>query len=452
MNKTVLVVDDDSRIANLISTRLKKQGYLPVIVEDGNSAIEWVERNEAALIMLDVRLPDINGVDVLRQIIKKKPGLFVIMISAHADVQNAVECIKIGATDFLEKPFEFPTFDAKVKQIFQQLGLKAEVAALKQELGITYKDKSLIGKSPAMIKVFQSIGIAAKSEASVLIHGESGTGKELVSRAIHFNGTQKQGPFMAVNCGAIPENLLESELFGHEKGSFTGAVGRKLGKFEEAQNGTIFLDEIGEMPLSLQVKLLRVLQEREIVRVGGTVSIPIHARFITATNRDLKKMVQEGLFREDLYYRINVFPIRLPPLRERKEDITDLFRHFVNRHSEGKASVKTDEGALRRLEEYDWPGNIRELENFVERLLLLLGEKNHITEKDIDAMDGLSDAPASEKAEAPKERAQVLGETERAILEKALQDANGNIAKASKLVQMSRDSFYRKMKKYSIAR
>ncbi len=452
MNKTVLVVDDDAKIANLISVRLKKQGYLPSIVGDGNGAIEWVGRNEPALIMLDVRLPDISGVEVLREIIKKRPDVSVIMISAHADIQNAVECIKIGALDFLEKPFEFPIFDAKVNLVFQQLGLKEEVATLKQELGITYKDKSLVGKSPGMIKVFQSINLAAKSDVSVLIHGESGTGKELVARAIHFNGTQKQGPFMAVNCGAIPENLLESELFGHEKGSFTGAVGRKLGKFEEAQNGTIFLDEIGEMPTSLQVKLLRVLQEREIVRVGGVTSIPINARFITATNRDLKKLVQEGKFREDLYYRINVFPIRLPALRERKEDISELFLHFVKRHREGKASIKTDEGALRKLKEYNWPGNIRELENFIARLLLLLGEKNHITEKDIHTMDGLSNSAISENSEAPKERAQVMGETERAILEKALQDANGNIAKASKFVQMSRDSFYRKMKKYSIIR
>lgn len=453
MNKMVLIVDDDKKIANLISIRLKKQGFSTFVVHDGQSAIQWVENHEPSLVMLDVRLPDINGVDVLREVVKKRPEASVIMISAHADVQNAVECIKRGAIDFLEKPFEFTTFDAKVNQVFQQLLLKEEVANLKQELGISYKDKSLVGRSPGMVKVFQSIGLAAKSEVNVLIHGESGTGKELVARAIHFNGAQKQAPFMAVNCGAIPENLLESELFGHEKGAFTGASMRKLGKFEEAQNGTIFLDEIGEMPASLQVKLLRVLQEREVVRVGGTVSIPIQARFITATNRDLKKMVQEGKFREDLYYRINVFPIRLPPLRERKEDIPDLFLHFVKRNRKDKASVRTDEGALKRLKEYDWPGNIRELENFVERHLLLLGEKTHITEKDIHTMDGLSDMISSgQEIERPKDRTQVLGETEKTILEKALQDADGNIAKASKLVQMSRDSFYRKMKKYSIVR
>ncbi|OGW70126.1 MAG: hypothetical protein A2036_04135 [Omnitrophica bacterium GWA2_50_21] len=452
MNKTVLVVDDDKRIANLISIRLKKEGYSPVSVFDGRGALEWIERQPAGLVMLDIRLPDMSGVEVLREALKKRPGTCVIMISAHSDVKMAVECIKIGAFDFLEKPFEFAAFDAKVKHVFRQMSLEEEVSTLKTELGDSYKDKSLIGKSDSMLKVFQLMDLAAKSDVNVLIHGESGTGKELVSRAIHLNSLQSQGPFVAVNCGAIPENLIESELFGHEKGAFTGAVSRKIGKFEQAQGGTIFLDEIGDLPLALQVKLLRVLQEREVERVGGGQPVPVQIRFVTATNQDLKAMVSDGKFREDLYYRINVFPIRIPPLRERKADIPELFLHFVKKNRNGKPSLKTDEKALRCLCDYDWPGNVRELENFVARLMLLVEDKNIVTEKDIYAMAAFGD-DASKKDPVPlNDRASVMGEAERKLLEKALQEAGGNVTKASKALQMSRDSFYRKMKKYQMAR
>ncbi len=454
MNQSILVVDDDKKIANLISIRLKKEGYAPVSVFDGRSALSWVEQNIPALIMLDVRLPDMSGLDVLREVLKKRLGIYVIMISAHSDVKMAVECIKIGAFDFLEKPFEFAAFDAKVKQVFRQLSLEEEVSTLKKELGTSYKDKSLIGKSASMSKVFQNIDLAAKSDVNVLIYGESGTGKELVARAIHLNSAQAQnrGPFVAVNCGAIPENLIESELFGHEKGAFTGAAARKIGKFEQAQGGTIFLDEIGDLPLSLQVKLLRVLQEREIERVGGSQLIPIQIRFITATNRDLKAMVEEEKFREDLYYRINVFPIRIPPLRERKEDIPELFFHFVKINREGKPPVKTDEKALRFLANHDWPGNVRELENFVARLMLLSDGKNIVTEKDIYAMDVFGDPSVKSDPISSTDRASVMGEAEKKLLKKALVEAGGNVTKASKLLQMSRDSFYRKMKKYAMPR
>jgi len=453
VNNTILVVDDDEKIGNLIGVRLQKQGYSSSLVSDGASALKWIEQNNPALILLDVRLPDMNGIDVLREILKKRPEVYVIMISAHADIAVAVECIKIGAIDFLEKPFEFVAFDAKVKQVFRPIALEEEVASLRKELGAAYKNKSLLGKSPAAIKVFQAIDLAAKSDVTVLIQGESGTGKELVARAIHLNGTPKGTPFVTVNCGAIPENLLESELFGHEKGSFTGAAARKTGKFELAHGGTIFLDEIGDLPLSLQVKILRVLQEKEIERVGGSAVIPIQVRVITATNRDLKKMVKEEKFREDLYYRINVFPINIPPLRERKEDISELFLHFVKKYREGKPPVKTNEKALQCLSDYDWPGNIRELENFSERLMLIVDGKNIVTEKDIYALDAFGQhdvEKVSTSAVIGIDRASVLGEAEKTLLEKALAEAGGNVTKASKLLQMSRDSFYRKMKKYAM--
>ncbi|HTL46568.1 MAG TPA: sigma-54 dependent transcriptional regulator [Verrucomicrobiae bacterium] len=455
MNKTMLIVDDDTKIASLLVTRLRKQGHTAASVNNGTAAVTWAEENKPALVLLDVRLPDMNGLEVLKKILAAHPQTYVIMISAHADVQMAVECIKLGAYDFVEKPFEFLAFDAKVKQVFRQLELEEEVASLKKELGAAYKEKSLVGKSEGMKKVFQAIDLAAKSEISVLIEGESGTGKELVARAIHFNGLQKNGPFVAINCGAIPENLLESEFFGHEKGSFTGAAMRKIGKFEQAQGGTLFLDEIGELPPALQVKLLRVLQEREIERVGGTQPIPIHTRFMTATNQDLKKMVAEGKFREDLFYRINVFPISIPPLRERKEDIPELFTHFVQQRRAGKPLLEVEEGAFARLADHSWPGNIRELENFVERLLLVQGEHPHVvTEEDIENLGrGRAEARVEKTLPSlPSDRVKTLGETEKSILERALQETGGNVTKASQRVQMSRDTFYRKMKKYAIVK
>lgn len=454
MNKTVLIVDDDQKIGKMIAIRLKKQGYAPVMMETGRSAIDWAGQNVPALIMLDVRLPDIGGVEVLREILKKQPGVHVMMISAHADVQMAVECIKLGALDFLEKPFEFPSLDAKVKQVFRQFMLEEEVASLRKELGVSYKHKSLVGKSGAMMKVFEAIDQAAQSEVSVLIHGESGTGKELVARAIHFNGPQKQAPFVAVNCGAIPENLLESELFGHEKGSFTGAVARRIGKFEQAQGGTLFLDEIGDLTASLQVKLLRVLQEREIERVGGDGLIPIHVRFIVATHRDLKKLVEEEKFREDLYFRVNVFPIYIPPLRERPEDIPELLRYFLQKNLEKKPLLRIEPDALDFLIHYGWPGNIRELENFVERLFLVKKESQVITLQDVFLL--LEDPQKAALPEAApaglhwQDKEKAMGETEKAIFENALKEAGGNVSKAAKLLSVSRDTFYRKIKKYSI--
>ncbi|MBI3317323.1 MAG: sigma-54-dependent Fis family transcriptional regulator [Candidatus Omnitrophica bacterium] len=449
MKHEVLVVDDDAKIANMICVRMKKQGYEVSSVAVGKEALQWVEHHHPVLILLDVRLPDISGVEVLQEVLKRRPEIYIIMISAHADVQIAVECIKHGACDFLEKPFELEAFDAKVNQIFKRIVLEEQVAELKKELGASYKFKSLVGSSPAMRKVFHAIDLAAKSEVNVLIEGESGTGKELVARAIHAASAQKEGAFVAVNCGAIPDNLLESELFGHEKGAFTGAVARKIGKFEQASGGTIFLDEISELPLALQVKFLRVLQEREVERVGGSGAIPVQVRVMAATNQDLKTMLREGKFREDLYYRLNVFPIPIPPLRERKSDIHELFIHFVNKHRNGKVPVKTDEYALKQLEEYAWPGNVRELENFVERLILLLGDRKLITEKDIHSLNGME---KRNKVEVPatEDRKKTLGETEKVILQKALEDAQGNVTHAARLVQMSRDTFYRKMKKYKM--
>jgi transcriptional regulator with PAS, ATPase and Fis domain len=334
--------------------------------------------------------------------------------------------------------------------VFKQYSLEQEVTLLKKELGEKYKLKSLVGSGAEMQKVSHCIDLAAKSDVNVLIQGESGTGKELVARAIHFNGLRKEGPFVALNCGAIPDTLLESELFGYEKGAFTGAVGRKIGKFEQAQNGTIFLDEIGELSNTLQVKLLRVLQEREIERVGGSETIPIDVRFISATHQDLKNHIGSGAFREDLYFRLNVFPIAIPPLRMRKKDIPELFYYFIDKHWGQKVQVKIDNPALNKLVEYHWPGNVRELENFVERLKLLKGSESVIVEEDIQLLNHDLGHSAAESSSGWNKREQRVGQIEKEMLENALREAGGNVSKACRALNISRDTFYRKMKKHAL--
>ncbi len=448
MDKTILVVDDDKKIAELVSFRLKKLGYATHRVYGGKDAIAYAERHQPGLVMLDIRLPDINGVEVLEQLRKVNSACRVIMISAHGDVKTAVECMKLGAYDFIEKPIAFPEFDAKVKHALDHFRLEEEVSHLKKELGEKYKTKSLIGKSRAMKKVLECIGVAEKSDVNVLIQGESGTGKELVARAIHFNGIQKHSPFIAVNCGAIPENLLESELFGHEKGAFTGALSRKIGKFEQAQGGTIFLDEIGDLSATMQVKLLRVLQEHEIERVGGNQPVTIQARFITATHQDLKRLVADGKFREDLYFRINVFPVQIPPLREHREDIPELLKYFMKKFHRQKQNIQFDGSALKLLTEYQWPGNIRELENLVERLALVTGDNGVITAENILSLDALNHKMKTPEVPKLTQEYKAIGDAEKTLFENALRETNGNVSKASKLLHVSRDTFYRKMKKH----
>lgn len=456
--KTILIVDDDKKISQLIDFRLKHQGYETHCLYRAAEVVEYAKREAPVMVLLDIRLPDGDGVEILKELQTACPGINVIMISAHADVKVAVDCMKFGAYDFVEKPIELPELDAKVKHVFEQYRLKQEVTFLRRELGEKYKLKSIVGKSPLMRKLFENIDIASRNDVMVLIGGESGTGKELIARAIHFNGPCKEGPFVAVNCGAIPENLLESELFGHEKGAFTGAAARKIGKFEQAQGGTIFLDEIGDLPALLQVKLLRVLQEREIERVGGDKPIPIRVKFLAATNKDLRKKIADGTFREDLFFRLNVFPIQVPPLRERREDIPELLKYFFEKCTENpKTSVRIEEAAFRKLMEYPWPGNIRELENFVERWILIKGGCTEVmTAEDVMFLDLSASVPAPKSGTEPAEAVPLrstrsaMGAAEKEMLEKALRDSGGNVSKASRLLQVSRDTFYRKMKKYAL--
>ncbi len=444
MSKTILIVDDEQTLAQIIEQILRKEGYSAHCVYRGKDAVDYVKQSATELVLLDVHLPDMNGLEVLKEIKKSQKSINVIMMSGEGTISVAVQAMQFGAYDFIEKPFEAAGLKIKVAHVFERQDLERQVIDLKRELGEKYKLKSLLGESPVMKKIFSDIEIAAKSNANVLVMGESGTGKELIARAIHFNSARKENRFVAVDCGAIPGTLLESELYGHEKGAFTGAISTKIGKFEQAHGGTLFLDEIGDMPLDQQVKLLRVLQEREIQRIGGGQPIPIDIRLVCATNRDLKTLIKENKFREDLFFRIHVFPVMLPPLRERREDIPVLLAYFLKKFAYEKPPLKIDGAALQKLTEYDWPGNVRELENFAERMSLIKGENSILQEEDVKDLGAMPQG--TEKSVSP----QTMEDAEKGMLESALKRTKGNISKASELLQISRDTFYRKLKKYNI--
>ncbi|RME05584.1 MAG: sigma-54-dependent Fis family transcriptional regulator, partial [Deltaproteobacteria bacterium] len=370
----ILFVEDDERLRESLTVHLEDITDV-VAVANGREALERFETEFFDLVLTDVRMPEMDGMTLLKEIKARDPSCPVIILTAFGSVESAVEMMKAGAGDYIVKgqASMIEEIQEKVGRHLEISALRSENEYLRQEIEAKYDFNKIIGKSKEIVKTLSLAGEVAKTDTTVLITGESGTGKELLARAIHYNSPRRARRFVAVNCAAIPEHLLESELFGHERGAFTGAVQRKPGKFEIAHQGTFFLDEIGEMPMPLQVKLLRVLQDQEFERVGGVEPIRTDVRIIAATNRDLAKRVQEGSFRQDLYYRINVFPVHLPPLRERKEDILLLAQHFLERFARemGKKLPKISEGAQQMLREHPWPGNIRELENAIERAIIL---------------------------------------------------------------------------------
>jgi two-component system nitrogen regulation response regulator GlnG len=358
----------------VISKALRKKGFTVDLARDGDEALRLIRSESYDLAILDIKMPGVSGLDLLDRVRELKADLLVVIMTAEAGMKNAVEAMKRGAYDFLTKPFDLDVMDAIVEKANRAREMTLEVSMLKDELRDQYLlEKGIIGNSPAMRDVYKTIGKVAPSDMTVLIQGESGTGKELIARAIHYNSKRLVKAFIAVNCAAIPKDLLESELFGHEKGAFTGAGDRKLGKFEQANGGTIFLDEIGDMPLDLQAKILRVLQERELTRTGGGQNITIDVRVVAATNQDLLKLVQQRQFREDLYYRLNVVPINLVPLRDRKEDILLLAEHFLQKTCAELDILpkKLDGATMELLASYAWPGNVRELENTIKRAVIL---------------------------------------------------------------------------------
>lgn len=370
----ILVVDDEPGIRVMLSAALKREGYDVLVAADAKTALSVLEAGPVDMVVTDIRMPNMTGIELLDAAKRIDPGLSVIMMTAYGSKDTVLDALRLGATDYVEKGDKLKDeLTLRIRKELVRKRLQQENVLLKRTLGSTHQFSSIIGSSDAMVAIFQLIERIAPTSSTVLIAGESGTGKELVARAIHFNSTRKDRPFVALNCGALAETLLDSELFGHVRGAFTGADTNKKGLIEVAEKGTIFLDEIGEMSPMVQVKLLRVLQERKFRRLGGTDEVDADIRIIAATNRDLEKLVSEGRFREDLFYRINVIPLRLPSLRERREDIPAIAEHFVARFAEqmGKGITGISGDALRSLKSYAWPGNVRELENAMERAVAL---------------------------------------------------------------------------------
>jgi two-component system response regulator PilR (NtrC family) len=453
----ILVVDDERSMRELLAIVLKREGHQVLLAENGKRAIELLEKESVELLISDVKMPDVSGVQVLAAAQRVNPEIIGIMITAYASTDTAVEALRLGAYDYLSKPFNVDELKLKVRKALERRHLQQENVLLKRALQDTHQYSNIIGRSPLMQAVFQLIQTIAPTNSTVLISGESGTGKELAARAIHFNSGRKDRPFVALNCGALPETLLESELFGHVRGAFTGADANKKGLVEVAEKGTIFLDEIGEMSPMVQVKLLRVLQERKFRRLGGTEEIEADIRIIAATNRDLSKMVAESKFREDLFYRINVIPVRLPPLRDRLEDIPLLAEHFLTKYAAhmGRSITGISPEAMRKLQAYPWPGNIRELENAIERAVAL--ESGPVVEASSLPEYVLSGAPAVQNGNGAEalppsgfDLERHVAEIEREYIAEALRRAGGVKSRAAELLGMSFRSFRYYMKKYNL--
>ncbi|MFA7537307.1 MAG: sigma-54 dependent transcriptional regulator [Desulfuromonadales bacterium] len=448
----ILIVDDEESLREILSIMLHREGYLVDAAIDGAQAVARMREITYDLVISDIKMPRLDGFELLRHIKERTPETVVIMITAFSSTEEAVEAMKRGAYDYITKPFKNEEIRLIIKNALERRALRQENQELKKELGKRYSFGSLIGKSKAMQEVYDLIQKVAGSRANVLVTGESGTGKELVAKALHYNSDRREKPFVPINCGAIPENLLESELFGHEKGSFTGAVQQKAGLFEVANGGTLFLDEIGELPPMMQVKLLRVLQEREFRRVGGTRDMHIDVRLIAATNKDLEIEVGRGGFREDLFYRLNVIRIALPSLRERREDIPLLVEHLFRKLADTE-TVRVSDGVMRRLLDYHWPGNIRELENFLERCVVL-GQTGEITEEQLPPqINGRALPCPGQIDEIPDTGLDLdayLGEIERDILLKALEKTGGVRKKAAELLGITFRSIRYRLAKFGI--
>ncbi|MCP9449959.1 MAG: sigma-54 dependent transcriptional regulator [Nitrospira sp.] len=382
MSASILVVDDEEAIRTSLRSILEDEGYQVMVASGGDEALKIYGTDPPDLMLLDIWMPEMDGLETLRRVKELTPAAQVMMMSGHGSIETAVKAIKLGAYDYIEKPLSLESVTLRVKHALEQFRLEQENRALRTKVQQKFE---LVGQSPAMQQLRQLIGTAGPTNSRVLIGGENGTGKELVARAIHLHSARAEHPFVAVNCAAIPETLIESELFGHEKGAFTGATSMKRGQFEQADGGTLFLDEIGDMSLSTQAKVLRALQEQQFTRVGGTKLIKVDVRVLAASNKDLETEIHKGRFREDLYYRLNVVPIVVPPLRERREDIPALVRHFMKIHAEeqGLRIKEVSPEAMAALQQYEWPGNIRELRNLVERLMIMVPgpviEASHVT-------------------------------------------------------------------------
>jgi len=454
----ILVVDDDKAFRFATKTLLEDEGYSVSLAANPDEALDSLGTGEYDLLLSDMVMGNVSGIDLLRQARSRKPDLPVIMVTGFGSIGTAVDAMRLGATDYLTKPANNRELAIKIRRALDSRKRDKELIALREELRGTYSFANMISRSPAMKAVIKQIQQVADTDVTVLVQGESGTGKELVARALHFNSRRKENPFVVVNCSAIPENLLESELFGYEKGAFTGAAKQRTGKFEDAHTGTLFLDEIGDVIPSLQTKLLRVLQEKTFDRVGGNKSLSVDTRIIAATNRNLEFMVREGDFREDLFYRLNVFPITLPPLRERPEDIPLLAEHFLRRHG-SLAGGRVEQIAPELVSDmmrYSWRGNIRELENLIKRAIIK-SEGTIITSLELPTTGLVSPAPPGEAAATAGLNtpfkdyiSAILRHAEERYLTRMLQEHKGNVNLIAKLMEVDRKTIYRKMSEYKI--
>jgi len=450
--KRIMIVDDDTSLSRTLELYFQGKNYDVSVFRTGRAAFEHWREEDPDLILLDVQLPDMEGPEVLEKAKREALAGEVVMITAFHDTEATLKAIRLGAADYLYKPIDLDALDLLLGKLLLQKAERERQVRLSHVVSPSHKPNQIIGRSKAMLEVIKAIAQVAQTPASVLLEGETGTGKELVAQAIHQESASED-PFVGLNCAAIVGNLLESELFGHERGAFTGATHRKIGKLEIAGEGTVFLDEIGEFPLELQAKLLRVLQEREFQRVGGLKNVPMHARIIAATNRNLEAMIKEGAFREDLYFRLKVFVIPIPPLRDRTEDIvplTEYFIHLLNREM-GKKVSRIPHAHLEALRSYDWPGNVRELQNVLRRgMILSKGELLDLNESWMHKEDLLRGMPEKALRLAEEEELQSLAEIERVHIMKVLKRTRGNYGEACRVLGISRPTLRRKISEYSL--
>ena len=445
----ILVVDDEASMCDFLSVVLSNEGYSVKTVQDGKQALEILKKDPYHCMILDLKMPKMDGLEVLRHAKDIAPELGVVVITAYASLQSAIEALRLGALDYVNKPFKVDEIKIVVEKAFEQINLKRENRNLRSQLSKKTDLGSIIGKSEEMRKLLEMIRRVAPADSTILITGESGTGKELVAQALHLQSKRASGPFVSINCGALPENLLESELFGHVKGSFTGAIKNKEGLFKVADGGTLFLDEIGETSFTIQVKLLRALQEKEVMPIGATAPISVDVRVLAATNADLEAKIERGEFRNDLYYRLSVIPIHLAALRERRDDIPLLANHFLKLIcGQNNIEPKTFEpGAMDRLIHYDWPGNVRELENAIERAVIL-EESTQIT---LDTLPGkITSGSGQTESLFHRPKPKTLEEIEKEYLIRVLEQTNWKKKETAEILGIDASTIYRKMQRYGI--
>jgi two-component system nitrogen regulation response regulator NtrX len=455
MSESILIVDDEPAILDSLSKILEDEGYQIVVAKSGHDALKTIASDQPDLMLLDIWMPEMDGLETLKKAKEQAPNLQVMMMSGHGSIETAVKAIKLGAYDYIEKPLSLENVTLRVRHALDQRRLEEENITLRTKVERRFE---LVGKSPVMQRLRQLIATAGPTSGRILISGENGTGKELVARAIHNQSPRADRPFVAVNCAAIPENLIESELFGHERGSFTGATTQKRGQFEQADGGTLFLDEIGDMSLNTQSKVLRALQEQQFHRVGGNKLIKVDVRVIAASNKDLAQEIEKGNFREDLFYRLNVLPIQVPPLRERKDDLPLLVRHFLRAHAEeqGLKGKEMTAEALEALKSYDWPGNIRELRNLIERLMIMVPgpviepaqalsflQSRSTGQPAVPAPEALFATPFDSLRDA-------RNAFEREYIGKKLREHNWNVSRTADDLKIERSHLHRKIKLLNI--